>query len=804
MRVSCSACAERVALSSTDTHSSSSLNREQQQRQHPITLVSTAFCLVSLAAGVNALDRSSAQRTGGGQRGATQGATREEEQHNAISGPNDASTAQPTEPRFSRPDSVCRTKQRGRIVRLMLRAQTFFKDIRTVYMLRSAYWSYSLCARAKAIRMAAAVRKHAFARVPSLCFVRYACIPHPPTPSTFASGAPRRPDPPLRTQSLGVRHCGKSGEHRARCRAGRHSDASATQRGRDPNRSRRVMRPQTRGGCEAIVQSADATLCRSHAGCHPCAGLAAMAVWRDGMNRRTGCLCDRLADDVLTSSGCPLRGAQIRSPLPHTHAHAQMSDHPMKPAASSSSPSATVPAGANRTFAPLSPPLTPAAIHAAHPKRAREEEEALAQKKAKAAAAAAASSSASSSSSAAGASHTSSSSPTPRPYRKFFIDGCSLTPEELVAIGYGSCPGVQAGSITQGAALAGAEEMPTVFFDSEYIVEVSGEAGATNVVGSQSIYDAGSGSGSGVGKRGPAHHVLVDLTPDAWEAVARGRAVIDDVLSRSEIAYGINTGFGNFANVIIAPDELEQLQANLIRSHASGVGMPLSPAKTRMLLALRINVLAKGHSGIRVETVERMLAALNANCLPLVPSKGTVGASGDLAPLSHLALGLMGEGKMWNPRTHTYGDASEVLKAHQLVPITLQAKEGLALINGTQLITSIGAEAVSRARSVARTADVVAAMTLEALKASARPFHPVIHAVRPHKGQELVAGRLRCLLDFGGKASEITISHKGCGKVQDAYTMRSDAARKPARRGRREGGWETMRSALWIPAHACD
>lgn len=331
----------------------------------------------------------------------------------------------------------------------------------------------------------------------------------------------------------------------------------------------------------------------------------------------------------------------------------------------------------------------------------------------------------------------------------------------------------------------------------------------TGVVGTQSIY------GSTTGSRDPTDHVKVDLTPAAWEAVRIGRAVIDDVLARKEIAYGINTGFGNFANVIIADNELEELQANLIRSHAAGVGMPLSPAKTRMLserynkqqtqttqmtictttlqyivmasvlivllslslsfspsLALRINVLAKGHSGIRVATVKSMLAALNANCLPLVPCKGTVGASGDLAPLSHLALGLMGEGKMWNPKTASYADASEVLKQHGLTPITLQAKEGLALINGTQLITSIGAEAVSRARSVARTADVVSAMTLEALKASARPFHPAIHGARPHRGQELVAGRLRNLLNFGGVASEITRSHKGCGKVQDAYTMR--------------------------------
>ena len=156
------------------------------------------------------------------------------------------------------------------------------------------------------------------------------------------------------------------------------------------------------------------------------------------------------------------------------------------------------------------------------------------------------------------------------------------------------------------------------------------------------------------------------------------------------MAYGINTGFGNFANVIIPADELARLQANLIRSHAAGVGEPIKPNQTRMLMVLRANVFAKGHSGIRPETLRRLLAALNKNCLPLVPSKGTVGASGDLAPLSHLALGLMGEGQMWDPVDCTFKAAAEVLRAHALTPIDLQAKEGLALINGTQFMCAIG------------------------------------------------------------------------------------------------------------------
>jgi len=266
--------------------------------------------------------------------------------------------------------------------------------------------------------------------------------------------------------------------------------------------------------------------------------------------------------------------------------------------------------------------------------------------------------------------------------------------------------------------------------------------------------------------------VEVGITPAAWRRVRQGREVVRKVLKRNEISYGINTGFGNFASVIIPDDKLAELQGNLIRSHSAGVGAPLSPQQTRMLLALRINVLAKGHSGIRVRTLHQLLSALNVNCLPRVPSKGTVGASGDLAPLSHLALGLMGEGLCWHPTLKTFQPAQEVLLEFGLEPLKLRAKEGLALINGTQLICSIGAEALTRAKQVARAADVVAALTLEALRGSATPFHPFIHQARPHKGQELVAGRLRYLLNFGGSPSEITSSHKACGKVQDSYTIR--------------------------------
>ncbi|XP_048114047.1 histidine ammonia-lyase isoform X2 [Alosa alosa] len=190
-----------------------------------------------------------------------------------------------------------------------------------------------------------------------------------------------------------------------------------------------------------------------------------------------------------------------------------------------------------------------------------------------------------------------------------------------------------------------------------------------------------------------------------------------------------------------------------------------------MLLALRINVLAKGYSGISLETLHAMVQAFNASCLSFVPEKGTVGASGDLAPLSHLALGLMGEGKMWSPKSG-WADAKYVLEAHGLKPVSLKPKEGLALINGTQMITSLGAEAVERAEAIARQADIIAALTLEVLKGTTKAFDSDIHKLRPHPGQTQVALHFRSLLDSDHHPSEIAESHRFCDRVQDAYTMR--------------------------------
>jgi histidine ammonia-lyase len=228
-----------------------------------------------------------------------------------------------------------------------------------------------------------------------------------------------------------------------------------------------------------------------------------------------------------------------------------------------------------------------------------------------------------------------------------------------------------------------------------------------------------------------AHGATIVLTPEAKQRIVDGRSVVSRALATGDTFYGINTGFGLFSNVCISDDKIIELQENLIRSHASGVGEPLSINQTRMLLALRINILAKGHSGIRLEIVEQMVAAYNHGCLPVVPRKGTVGASGDLAPLSHIALGLMGEGDMWDPRTSSISSATAVLSAHGLSPIQLGAKEGLAMINGTQLIAALGAEATERAARVARLSDYVAALTLEVLFGTVGAFDPLI---RKHTG----------------------------------------------------------------------
>ncbi len=258
----------------------------------------------------------------------------------------------------------------------------------------------------------------------------------------------------------------------------------------------------------------------------------------------------------------------------------------------------------------------------------------------------------------------------------------------------------------------------------------------------------------------------VALSSDAAQRVSAARRVVEERAEGTEAVYGVNTGFGLFADVKIPRDALDRLQLNLVRSHAAGVGEPLSVRAVRATLALRANVLAKGFSGIRVETLTALIALLNARVHPLVPSRGSVGASGDLAPLAHIAHVLIGEGQTWDGAR--LSPAAEALAAANLQPVQLKAKEGLALINGTQPSTAVAALALDGAERLARAADIAAALTLDALLGSAHPFEARIHQARPFDGQQQSAANLTALL----ADSPLNRSHEGCGRVQDAYSLR--------------------------------
>ena len=257
--------------------------------------------------------------------------------------------------------------------------------------------------------------------------------------------------------------------------------------------------------------------------------------------------------------------------------------------------------------------------------------------------------------------------------------------------------------------------------------------------------------------------VEVGLAPAARARVAAARAVVDAKADGETPVYGVNTGFGNFAETRIDKADLAALQLNLLRSHAAGVAEPLPVRTVRAAMALRANVLAKGYSGIRVETLEALIALLNRGVHPRVPSRGSVGASGDLAPLAHLALVLVGEGETIGG---VPGDAA--LETVGLQPITLGAKEGLALINGTQFSTAVLALALAGAERLSRAADIAAALSIDGLMGSMHPFEPRVHEPRPFAGQAASADNLLRLLS----GSAINASHVNCGRVQDAYSMR--------------------------------
>ncbi len=259
----------------------------------------------------------------------------------------------------------------------------------------------------------------------------------------------------------------------------------------------------------------------------------------------------------------------------------------------------------------------------------------------------------------------------------------------------------------------------------------------------------------------------VSIAPAAYPGMEASRSVVDALISRGETAYGINTGFGKLSDVHIGPDQLEALQQNLVRSHACGLGEPLPEDEVRAMLLLRANVLIKGLSGVRPLVVETLIAMLNARAHPVIPARGSVGASGDLAPLAHLALALIGEGEVFF-RGDRVTAASALGKAG-ITPLRLAAKEGLALLNGTQAMAGVGALALLRALRVVELFDLAGAMSLEALMGTPAAFDARVHAARPHAGQIAAAKHLQWLLD----ASEIRESHRyGDPRVQDAYCLR--------------------------------
>ena len=257
----------------------------------------------------------------------------------------------------------------------------------------------------------------------------------------------------------------------------------------------------------------------------------------------------------------------------------------------------------------------------------------------------------------------------------------------------------------------------------------------------------------------------VGLADEARRKMEAARELVDRV-ARGEHTYGVNTGFGRFVSRTIPDEQVEELQLRLLRSHACGVGEPYPPEVVRAAMLLRANALAKGYSGARVETVELLIECLNRGVLPHVPARGSVGASGDLAPLAHLALPLVGEGRAVVEGKLLSG--GEALEAVGLEPIRLVAKEGLSLINGTQFMAGMAALGLVRAWRLARTADLACALSLEALQGSKTSFHPAIHDARPLSGQRASAANVLRLLE----GSAIIESHRWCDKVQDAYSLR--------------------------------
>ncbi len=262
------------------------------------------------------------------------------------------------------------------------------------------------------------------------------------------------------------------------------------------------------------------------------------------------------------------------------------------------------------------------------------------------------------------------------------------------------------------------------------------------------------------------HNYNVILTEESVRKVKKGREVVEKVLLGNKTVYGVNTGFGALCRKVISKENIKQLQRNYLLSHATGVGQPLEEDAVRAIMLLRVNTLASGNCGVRIELVQTLLDMLNAGVHPYIPQKGSVGASGDLAPLAHLGLVLIGEGEAYYKGKLLSG--KEAMKAANIKIIEVEVKEGLALTNGTQVMTGIAALVVDEAETVMKTADIIAGCTIDALKGSDIPFDKRLHELRPHLGQKKCAHNLRQIM----QNSQIRKSHIDCDHVQDAYSMR--------------------------------
>ena len=264
-----------------------------------------------------------------------------------------------------------------------------------------------------------------------------------------------------------------------------------------------------------------------------------------------------------------------------------------------------------------------------------------------------------------------------------------------------------------------------------------------------------------------ANGAKVRVASDAWAGIEQARAVVEGILERGETVYGINTGFGALVSQRISPDDLAALQVNLIRSHACAIGENMSINDTRAMMCVRANSLIKGCSGIQRIVLEQLITYLNQNIVPVIPRIGSLGASGDLAPLSHMALTLIGEGEVWDDSHHPIPTGA-MLKQKGLIGVNLAAKDGLSLINGTSQMCAFLSNVQQRLANLILFADLIACTTIEAKECSIKPMDQRVHDVRPHPGQSLVAKRIRQIM----AGSKIIESHANCDQVQDAYSFR--------------------------------